>query len=139
MLVITFRRRPCNRPPPPEAKIVQSFPPPEAEKDAIICSAYQNFQGPSAPEKTLDTLIFAFYCSFKKQFFRKVTFRKPFRNQSPKTLSGKNFLTPYTQNFDLYFIFKKQFSVKSQNFSKTAPSAQISGALHRKSCNRTPS
>ena len=86
MAVITFRWTPCNRIP---LKPKLNNRTPLRPKNAIISSSHQNFLAPSAPENPLYTLFFAFCCSFKKQSLRKVTFRNTFRNQPPKTLSGK--------------------------------------------------
>ena len=78
-------------------------------------------------EPLLYTLVFAFYCRFKKQFFRTITFL----NHFPKTRSGK-ILTPYTKIFACHCIIKKQFFLKITKFFKTTLSASFLGASRPK-------
>ena len=88
--------------PPPEVKILQ-LNPPEAVKMPLHL-VLTKFTAPSAPEKPIYTLIFTFYCTFTKYFFRKITLRITFRNPLPKKLYGKNFLPLYTQILAFYCI-----------------------------------
>ena len=106
MPVITFRQKPCNRAPShlwgqivllnslwlKKCNCILSLP---------KCSgAFGSGKNPIYPN-------FAFYCSFKKQFFRKTTSRNTFRNHYPKTLC-EIILIPYTQILAFYCIFKKK-------------------------------
>ena len=73
------------------------------------CGAY------GAAKKALCTLIFSFYCRFKKQFFEKIT-----------KISSK----PNIAKILLFIAFlKNSFFQISQNFSKTAPSAPNFGSF----------
>ena len=103
MLLITFRRKPYNRP-RGRNRATNPLPPSlEADRNAIISSAYQNILAPLAPEKTY-LPIFLFFIAFLRNNFPE----NQFPEQFPQPLSGI-ISKPNTQIFALYCISKKPF------------------------------